>query len=208
LLIQHLHLVFQKKQISNGIVDSFVHIYEQYIGHYNKNPITDGFCEHLMRTLIKITPQLLNEPTNYEIRMEFCYIATLALNYSLSIGTDDCWASHMIGHQLTAFYGLDHGDTLSMSTPAVMKYEINNYGDKMKQMAINVFGIQNATPEDAINEVIKYFKSVGYSDKLKDRNISKERLKECSKWFIGKRCGAKKDIDEVAAAKIYEILYE
>ena len=199
-----------KKQVMNGIADAFCHIYEQYIGHYQKARIPDAFCEALMRVILEVGPKTLENPTDYATRMDFCYAATVALNNSLHVGVDrdQCWAAHMIGHQLTAFYGIDHGDSLTMAMPAVMKYEIENYKNKLIQMAKNVFGIENPKPEDAITETIKFFKSIGFSDKLKDRGFGKEHFEDCAKWFIGKKCGARGDIDYEAAKKIYDILYE
>ncbi|KAL7712096.1 alcohol dehydrogenase [Entamoeba marina] len=105
-------------QVRNGLIDSFVHVVEQYIGHYEKNYVTDETSEGIMRTIIKVAQTTLTDHNDYQARANFCYAATVALNLSLNVGVYMCLGAHNIGHELTIHYGVAHGESLALSCPA------------------------------------------------------------------------------------------
>ncbi|EDR26971.1 alcohol dehydrogenase, putative [Entamoeba dispar SAW760] len=194
-------------QIRNGLIDAFVHVYEQYIGHYQKNPVIDGECEAVMKSIIKVAPITLKNHYDYQTRATFCYAATVALNYSLTCGIDQCWGAHRIGHEITAYYGLAHGETLAMAMPGVMKFHKEKNRQKLIQMAEQVFGIKNAQPEDAITASEQFFKSIGAKTRLSEWGFGKEHFKEISDKFDSRPCGVYKDIDTKGCLTILDTLY-
>jgi len=191
-----------ENQVRNGLIDSFVHVYEQYIGHYQKNPVVDAEAEGVFRTIMEVAPKTLKDPKDYQARATFCYAATVALNYTLAIGVDQCWGAHMVGHEITSYYGLAHGETLAMTMPAVMRFNKEKNEKKLIQMAQNVFGIKDAKPEDAIEATEKFFKSIGGKTRLSEWGMGDEHFEEIAKKFTGKPVGVHKDIDNEACMKI------
>ncbi|EMD43946.1 alcohol dehydrogenase [Entamoeba histolytica HM-3:IMSS] len=194
-------------QVRNGIIDSFVHVYEQYIGHYQENPVTDGEAEAVMRTLMKVAPITLKDHYDYQARATFCYAATVALNYSLACGVEQCWGAHMIGHEITAYYGLAHGETLAMTMPGVMRFHKEKNAKKLIQMAQQVFGIPNPKPEDAITATENFFLSIGAKVRLSQWEKGKEFFDQIAQKFDSRPCGVYKDIDSKACLTILNDIY-
>ena len=113
------------EQISNGIIDTFVHVTEQYLTYPVQGKLQDRFAEGLLLTLIEDGPVALREPENYDVRASLMWCATLGLNGLIGAGVPQDWATHMVGHELTALYGLDHGKTLAIVLPALLKARRN-----------------------------------------------------------------------------------
>ena len=194
-------------QVRNGLCDAFVHVVEQYQGHFDKGYVQDEECEGVMRTLIRVGRQTMDEPTNYAVRMNFCYAATVALNNTLNVGLAQCWAAHYIGHELTTYYGVAHGESLVLTLPAVMRFYKEKNGAKYKQMAERVFGVANGTADDAIAGVVGWFKSIDCKLKLREYGATKEHFATIAAKFKENKLGSWKDIDDVAVMSILEDLY-
>ncbi len=132
------------KQTANGVVDAFVHTFEQYMTYPVDAKVQDRFAEGVFLTLIEEGPKALAEPENYDVRANIMWAATMALNGILGVGVPQDWASHGIGHELTAQYGLDHGQTLAIIVPAIMWHQ-REFKKKNWYNLLNVFGVIKAT---------------------------------------------------------------
>ena len=194
-------------QVRNGLIDSFVHVYEQYIGHYEKNPVVDAEAEGVFKTIMKVAPVTFKDHQNYQARATFCYAATVALNYTLGVGVDECWAAHYIGHELTAYYGVAHGESLAMTTPGMMRFNKEKNEKKLIQMAREVFGIKDPKPEDAITETEKFFKSLGAKTRLSEWGFTKEHFPKIAAKFGFRAAGVHKDINAEGCMKILEDIF-
>ena len=107
------------RQVANGVVDAFVHTVEQYVTYPVNGKIQDRFAEGILLTLIEEGPKALQEPENYDVRANVMWAATQALNGLIGAGVPQDWATHMLGHELTAMHGLDHAQTLAIVLPAL-----------------------------------------------------------------------------------------
>ncbi|KAL7712735.1 alcohol dehydrogenase [Entamoeba marina] len=183
-----------KNQVINGVIDSYVHVIEQYIGHYDSSSVIDGFCEAVMKTITTSGPKTIAEPDNYKHRADFCLAATYALNGLLGTGVQQCWAAHLIGHEVTTYYGAAHGASLAMTCPGVMRFNKEKNAKKLAQLAENVFGIKNATAQDGIDQTIKFFESVGGITRMSQNNYGSEHFEEIASKFKGTKIGAHGDI--------------
>ncbi len=114
------------KQVANGIVDAFVHVMEQYLTFDVNSPIQDRFAESILITLIEEGPKVLDNRKDYEAAANFMWSATMALNGLIGSGVPQDWATHIIGHELTAFHGIDHGRTLAIVYPGMMNLKRKN----------------------------------------------------------------------------------
>ena len=159
-----------QKQVRNGVVDAYVHVIEQYLTYPAAAPLQDRFAEAILRTLIEAGPVTLAEPQNYDARAALMWSAALALNTLIGCGVPQDWSTHMIGHELTAFYGLDHAETLAIVLPGVWKHELERKKAKLEQYGQRVWKVRSVT--GAIARTEKFFHSLGMPTRLRDYKIS------------------------------------
>ena len=169
-------------QIGNGVVDTFVHVTEQYLTYPVNGKLQDRFAEGILLTLIEEGPKALAEPENYDVRANLMWCATLGLNGLISAGVPQDWATHMIGHELTALKGLDHGKTLAVVLPAMLKIRAREKKEKLLQYAQRVWGIQSGDDEARIGEAIDktrdFFESMGLPTRLCEYDIGTDVIPE------------------------------
>lgn len=188
-------LTLPAKQISNGIVDIYAHTLEQYLTTCLDTKVMDRWAESLLLTLIDEAPELLRENPSYDSRANFMLTATMGLNGFISMGVDEDWATHMIGHELTALCGLDHGETLAIVHPGVMDIMRKEKHGKLLQYARRVWNITIENEEQAIDEAIErtenFFRSIGKKTRLSEYGIGDdvietivERFKQRG-WNVG-----------------------
>ncbi len=159
-----------QKQVRNGIVDAFIHVQEQYLTYPAAAPLQDRLSESILQTLIEAGPVTLAEPNNYEARAAFMWSATLALNGLIACGVPQDWSTHMIGHELTAFYGLDHAETLAIVMLGVWKHELERKKAKLEQYGRRVWNVRTA--RGAIAKTEEFFHSLGMPTRLRDYQIN------------------------------------
>lgn len=159
-----------QRQVANGIVDAFVHTLEQYMTFPVHAELNDRFAEAILQTLIEVGPKTLAEPENYDLRATFVWSATMALNGLIGSGVPQDWATHMIGHELTALYGIDHARTLATVVPHLFRVQANGKREKLLQFAERVWGIRTGTDEErceaAIRKTEEFFESLGLPTRL------------------------------------------
>ncbi|WP_199611824.1 iron-containing alcohol dehydrogenase [Flocculibacter collagenilyticus] len=169
-----------EKQTANGVVDAFVHVMEQYLTHPVQARVQDRFAEGLLQTLTEVGPQILKTPEDYDLRANIMWSATLALNTLIGKGVPQDWATHMIGHELTGLFGMDHAQTLAIVLPAVLKERHEKKHDKLIQYAERVWNIQEGSDEEKVNAAIEktesFFKEMKLSTRLSEENISEDEI--------------------------------
>lgn len=175
------------KQRANGIVDTYAHILEQYLTHADESMVMDRFSEGLLKTLIEIAPQVLAKENNYDTMANFMLTATMGLNGFLSMGVTQDWATHMIGHELTALHGLDHGVTLAIVFPGVMNIMRDSKREKLLQYGERVLGINQGSEDQRIDKAIEiteeFFRSVGMRTRLSEHGIGETTIKTIVQRF-------------------------
>lgn len=168
------------KQVANGVVDAFVHVMEQYLTYPVNAPVQDRFAEGLLQTLIEEGPKALSEPENYDVRANVMWAATMALNGLIGQGVPQDWATHMIGHEITALYGLDHAQTLAIVLPALMQQQRATKRAKLLQYGQRVWQLQHQDEERLIDEAIshtrQFFERMGVPTRLADYGIKADAV--------------------------------
>ncbi len=168
------------RQTANGVVDAYVHVMEQYMTVPGVGPLQDRQAEAVLRTLIENGPVCLAQPDNYDARANVMWSATNALNGLLSCGVPGDWASHRIGHDITALHGLDHAQTLACLLPAVMKHLRAAKLGKLVQYAERVWqvteGDDNARADAAIERTETFFRDLGVATKLGEYGVPAESI--------------------------------
>ncbi len=168
------------RQVANGAVDSFVHTAEQYVTYPVNAKVQDYFAEGLLKTIIAEGSVALANPTDYDARANLMWAATNALNGTLSTGVPGDWATHMIGHELTGLYGLDHAQTLAIVMPAVWKFKKAQKLGKLAQYAERVWNITSGSDEEKADQAIArteaFFTSMGNPTHLSDYNLDASHI--------------------------------
>ena len=170
------------RQIANGIVDAFIHVLEQYLTYPAEAPLQDRFAEGILHTLIEVGPKTLAEPENYDTRADLMWAATLALNGLIGAGVPQDWSTHMIGHEITALYGLDHARTLAIVLPANLHHRRDAKHAKLVQYARRVWRLDEKDEEKLVDAAIErtrtFFESLGVPTRLTDYGIGPEAIPE------------------------------
>lgn len=199
-----------EKQTINGIVDTFVHTMEQYCTYDVNTPLQDLWSLGLLRTLIQEAPKVLKNPQDYDARANVFWCATCGLNCWIAQGVVEDWSTHLIGHELTAFYGIDHGQSLAIVLPRLLKNQLETKKQKLAKLAKEVFNIQESDEEKAailaIEKIEEFFNSIGMKTKLSDYNVeSLDAAEKVKDRFLkrGTKIGEKGIIDGNVA---YDIL--
>ena len=171
-------LSLSDRQISNGVIDAFVHTVEQYLTYPVNAKIQDRFAEGILQTLIEDGPLALNNETkdNLEVRGNLMWSATMALNGLIGLGVPQDWATHMIGHELTALHGIDHARTLSIVYPAVLKMCKTAKRDKLIQYGKRVWNLNNSDEQQLIDQAIakteEFFRVMQVPTRLSDVDLT------------------------------------
>ncbi|MGL5093433.1 MAG: iron-containing alcohol dehydrogenase [Aeromonas sobria] len=197
------------RQTGNGVVDAFIHITEQYLTFPVGGDVQDRLAEGLLQVLVENGPRALAEPANYQVRANLMWAASLALNGLIGCGVPQDWASHAIGHQLTALYGLDHGQSLAVVLPSLLRERASQKQDKLAQFAERVW---HSTREDkalrieeAIIRTEQFFQKMGLGTRLADYGLSESCIPAiCSNLKrVGRTAlGEQQDIDPDRVARI------
>jgi NADP-dependent alcohol dehydrogenase len=200
------------EQIGNGVVDTFVHVTEQYLTYPANGKVQDRFAEGLLLTLIEEGPKALIEPQNYDVRANLMWCATLGLNGLIGVGVPQDWATHMVGHELTALKGLDHAKTLAVVLPAMLDSRRKEKKEKLLQYAERVWGIQAGNDDERIDVAIlktrEFFESMQVPTRLCDYNIAAdiipdviEQLKAHNMIRLGEKMDVTPDLVESVLKK-------
>ncbi len=168
------------RQVGNGVVDAFAHVMEQYMTYPADAPVQDRFAEGILQTLIEEGPKALTEPNNYEVRANIMWCATLALNGLIGAGVPQDWATHMVGHELTALYDLDHAQTLAIVLPGMLKIRKESKRAKLLQYAARVWGLvdgdEDARIDAAIAKTQGFFEQMGVKTRLGDYGLKADNI--------------------------------
>ena len=179
------------RQISNGVVDAFVHVAEQYMNPPANAPLQDYYAESILKVLIEEGPRALSAPQDYNVRANVMWAATMALNGLIACGVPQDWSTHEIGHELTALHGLDHGQTLAVVMPGVWRTLRAQKFDKLLQMGERVFGIAGGSPEERVEAAIdateNFFRSLGTKTKLAEYGLDETVIEPVAQRFAARQ---------------------
>ncbi|MFD2908460.1 iron-containing alcohol dehydrogenase [Flavobacterium ardleyense] len=167
-----------KRQLQNGVVDAFTHVMEQYLTYPHDALLQDRFSESILQTLIEIGPEVVENPSDYKLASNFVWSATMALNGLIQKGVPSDWATHMIGHELTALYEIDHARTLAIIAPSLYRVMFETKKDKLAQYGKRVWNLTGSTEEvaeKAIEKTVEFFHTMGMKTKLSENADNYEK---------------------------------
>ncbi|EGR1750408.1 TPA: iron-containing alcohol dehydrogenase [Vibrio parahaemolyticus] len=165
-----------ERQLINGIVDAWVHVCEQYITLPTGAMVQDGYAETLLKTLKTLGEQFA-ERDDDQWRANLMWSANQALNGLIGSGVPHDWATHMIGHELTALWGVDHARSLAIIQPSLLRNQMQFKRAKLEQMGRNVFGLESGDDlaERTIEAIEAFYHQLGVATQLDNYSESREQ---------------------------------
>ncbi|BDB52368.1 iron-containing alcohol dehydrogenase [Flavobacterium ammonificans] len=160
-----------KRQLQNGVIDAYVHVLEQYLTYPHKGFLQDRIAESILQTLIEIGPDVVENPTDYALASNFMWSCTMALNGLIQKGVPSDWATHMIGHELTALYNIDHARTLAIIGPNLYRVLFETKKEKLTQYGKRVFQLTGTDEEiarQAIEATVAFYHTMGMKTKISE----------------------------------------
>ena len=197
-------------QVACGIADTFVHVMEQYLTAPNINPLMDRWAEGILLNLIEIAPQIQENPQDYDLMSQYMLSATMGLNRFIAMGVPQDWATHNIGHELTALHSVTHGESLAIVLPGTMTVLSEQKHDKILQYGERIWGITEGTDgiriAEAIGRTEQFFAQLGLATRLSQLNIGEETIAEIERRFNerGTLLGECKNVNGAVARAILE----
>ncbi|MDF7819646.1 iron-containing alcohol dehydrogenase [Runella sp. MFBS21] len=195
------------RQIANGIADAFTHVMEQYMTYPVHAEMQDRMAEAVLLTLIQEGPKMMINPTDYDAAANVMWAATMALNGLLAAGVPTDWATHQIGHELTALHGIDHARTLAVVLPHLLEFKKDTKRQKLVRYAKNVWqlsGSEEELTEKAIQKTADFYASLGIPTKASAYEIGKDTVEKVVTRFVdrGMNFGEHADITPEAVGQI------
>lgn len=197
-------------QVACGIADTFVHVMEQYMTTPDQSRLMDRWAEGILHTLIEIAPSVMHNQNDYQMMSEFMLSATMGLNGFIAMGVRQDWATHMIGHELTALHGLTHGATLAIVLPGLLRVLMQKKLAKLVQYGERIWNITTGTDEEKAAEAIArteaFFRSLGLPTRLGDEKIGEDTIREIERRFNERNAayGEDQDVTGAVARQVLE----
>ncbi|MCS0376802.1 iron-containing alcohol dehydrogenase [Vibrio diabolicus] len=165
-----------ERQLINGIVDAWVHVCEQYLTLPTGAMVQDGYAETLLKTLKTLGEQFAQRDDDMW-RANLMWSANQALNGLIGSGVPQDWATHMIGHELTALWGVDHARSLAIVQPSLLRNQMQFKRPKLEQMGRNVFGLEagDDLAERTIEAIEAFYHQLDVATKLENYGESREQ---------------------------------
>ncbi|MFY7743513.1 MAG: iron-containing alcohol dehydrogenase [Flavobacterium sp.] len=171
-----------KRQLENGVVDAFTHVMEQYLTYPHDALLQDRIAESILQTLIEIGPDVVQHPSDYKLASNFMWCATMALNGLIQKGVPSDWATHMIGHELTALYEIDHSRTLAIIGPNLYRTMFETKKEKLAQYGERVWNVEGNSIEEkatqAIEKTVEFLHKMGMETKLSNYTSDYEKASD------------------------------
>ncbi|UCV13640.1 iron-containing alcohol dehydrogenase [Quatrionicoccus australiensis] len=159
------------RQLENGVVDAFVHVCEQYLTYPVGALVQDGYAEAVLRAL-KTLADSFDQRHTTDWRQNLMWAANQALCGVIGAGVPTDWATHRLAVELTALYGIDHGRTLSIIQPWLLRELIEAKRAKLEQMGREVFRLPAPTAEQTIAALEAFYRSLNMPLHLSEAGVA------------------------------------
>lgn len=162
-----------QRQLVNGLVDAWVHTCEQYLTFPEGALVQEGYAEALLKALKTLGDNFENQDDAW--RANLMWAANQALNGLIGSGVSQDWATHMIGHELTAAYGVDHARSLAIVQPSLLRNQFAVKKAKLEKMGKNVFGLAQTDDlaEQTIQAIEAFYHSLDVATELTEHGDDK-----------------------------------
>ncbi len=140
-------------QTACGCVDILMHTMERYLNHGDNMELTDAIAEALMKTVLRNSDILREEPDNYDARAEIMWAGSLSHNGLTGFGTDGGdWATHRLEHELGGMFDVAHGAGLAAVWGTWARYVWRESPERFLKFALHVMDVE---PGDSQEETVE-----------------------------------------------------
>ena len=164
-------------QTAVGIADVYAHLLERYFSDEKNSDVTDYLIEGAIRALLVNADRLIRDPKDINARAELQWLASVAHNNFLDAGRSADWGSHRIEHELSAQYGLTHGEGMAVVFTAWTRYMAKEKPWRLALLASRVYGAdpydrsESERAELLSEELKRFFKKLGLRTTLSEFGI-------------------------------------
>ena len=161
-----------------GVADVLSHLLERYFSDAKNSDTTDYLIEGAIKALLLNADRLIENPQDVNARAEVQWLASVAHNNFLDAGRIADWGSHRIEHELSAQYGITHGEGMAIVFVAWTKYAAEVKPWRLALLASRVFGVDayDYTEKERalkLSEILEtFFKKIGVKTRLTELGIS------------------------------------
>lgn len=174
-------------QIACGLADAFTHVLEQYMTTPGQSRLMDRWAEGVLLSVKEIAPGIKHNPHNYDLMSDYMLSATLALNDFIRMGITQDWATHQIGHELTALHGITHGHSLAIAMPGTLRILKEQKKGKLLQYGERIFNITEGTEDERVEKAIEmteqFYRSLGLTTRLSEEGIGMDTIEIIASRF-------------------------
>lgn len=171
-------------QTSCGVADILSHLLERYFSDVRHTDVTDYLIEGAIQALLINGERLMKNPSDLDARAEIQWLASVAHNNLLDTGRIADWGSHRIEHELSAWYGITHGEGMAVVLTAWTKYVSKVKPWKLAQLAVRVFHVdpyqysEEQKAEILSEELKAFFVSLHLKTTLSELGIGSEHFRQ------------------------------
>lgn len=209
-----LQFTLPETQTVYGGIDIMAHVLERVLDGDTGVDMVDEQGYALIRSMIRLIPELLEKPENYEARAEYAWAGSLAHNGFLSCGraARGDFSSHRLGHSLSLLFDTPHGASLSVMMPAWGRYLCERHPTPFARLAEAVFDVFDGSEEERALEGIElledFFRSVGAPTTLRELKIEESDIERlAANASAGGGFGVLKNLDAKDVLEIYKLAY-
>ncbi|MDR2789450.1 MAG: iron-containing alcohol dehydrogenase [Campylobacteraceae bacterium] len=202
-----LALTLSQNYIAYSAVDIIAHVLEIYFTAEEHPKIQNGFCENIVKSVIKAAEKILKNPNDMDARSEFALCASWALNGLTSLGVGNySFPNHMIEHSLSAIYNVPHGAGLAVVLPAWLKWFCKSNKKQAKRFAQKVFNKKSA--QEGISALKSWFSEIGAPVTLKELGIANGDIEKIAENvdLVSDRWGLKEEYPIKTIKKILNLM--
>lgn len=174
-------------QIACGLADAFTHVLEQYMTTPGQSRLMDRWAEGVLLSVKELAPGIKHNPHDYDLMSDYMLSATLALNDFIRMGITQDWATHQIGHELTALHGITHGHSLAIAMPGTLRILKEQKKGKLLQYGERIFNITAGTEDERVEKAIEmteqFYRSLGLTTRLSEEGIGMDTIETIASRF-------------------------
>ncbi len=203
-----------EKQTVYGGVDIIAHILERVLDGDEGSELVDDQGYALIRTMMRVIPELIENPKDYDLRAEYAMAGMMAHNGFLSMGraARGDFSSHRMGHSISMLYGAAHGATLAVVMPAWARYLYEENPVPFARLGEEVFDIFDGTDEEkaleAIESLEEFFRDINAPTTLRELGIKEEDIEKIAENASrGESFGVLSTLEPEDVLEIYKLAY-
>jgi len=174
-----------KKHVMAGCSDILSHLMEQYLRSEEDSEVLDGMSEGIMKAVIKNTLIIKDDPHNYVARANIAWASSMALAGFQFMGgkSFSAFPVHSLGHELSSFNDMTHGETLALITPSWIRFNLEKapqYTTMFARFARNVFAVQESddlkAAQKGVQKLEQWYMDIEMPKNLRAAGIPEEKL--------------------------------